>query len=71
MAFTIKVNGAEFGCSGGFGRRLHVDGINQAARFARQVDGPVEVVTMREGDIQHYDHRSSCSFADGVEGGRR
>ncbi|GAB4394401.1 MAG: xanthine dehydrogenase family protein molybdopterin-binding subunit [Kiloniellaceae bacterium] len=38
---------------GGFGRRLEVDGVAQAVRIAKQVDGPVKVVWSREEDIQH------------------
>ena len=38
---------------GGFGRRLEVDFITQAVEIAKQVEGPVKVVWMREEDIQH------------------
>jgi isoquinoline 1-oxidoreductase beta subunit len=38
---------------GGFGRRLEVDFITQAVKFAKQVDGPVKIVWTREEDIQH------------------
>ena len=38
---------------GGFGRRLEVDFIVQAAQFAAQAKFPVKVVWSREEDIQH------------------
>ena len=47
----VKVHNHLIG--GGFGRRLEVDGITQAVRIAKQVDGPVKVVWSREEDIQH------------------
>ena len=47
---------------GGFGRRLEHDWIEQAARIARHVDGPVKVTWSREEDIQHDAYRSyNCS----------
>ncbi len=42
---------------GGFGRRLEVDGIVIAARVARHVAGPVQVIWRREEDIQHDRYR--------------
>lgn len=38
---------------GGFGRRLAVDTIQQAARFAKQVPYPLKIIWTREQDIQH------------------
>ena len=38
---------------GGFGRRLEYDGTVRAVQIARQVTGPVQVIWMREEDIQH------------------
>lgn len=38
---------------GGFGRRLAVDTIQQAARFGKQVDYPLKIIWTREQDIQH------------------
>ncbi|MFL6661112.1 MAG: molybdopterin cofactor-binding domain-containing protein, partial [Rhizobacter sp.] len=38
---------------GGFGRRLEVDFIAQAAEFAKQAKVPLKVVWTREEDIQH------------------
>jgi isoquinoline 1-oxidoreductase beta subunit len=42
---------------GGFGRRLEVDFIAQAAEIGKQVDGPVKVVWTREEDTQHAIYR--------------
>ncbi|MGO7180681.1 molybdopterin cofactor-binding domain-containing protein [Rhizobium brockwellii] len=38
---------------GGFGRRLAVDTIQQAARFAKLADYPLKIIWSREQDIQH------------------
>ena len=38
---------------GGFGRRLEVDNVIQAAAFAKQAKGPLKVMWTREEDIQH------------------
>jgi isoquinoline 1-oxidoreductase subunit beta len=58
---------------GGFGRRLDVDGITQAVRIARQVDGPLKVVWTREEDMQHdvyrpyyYDRMAAGLNSDGM-----
>jgi isoquinoline 1-oxidoreductase beta subunit len=57
---------------GGFGRRLDVDGIEQAVRVAQKVDGPVKVVRTREEDIQHdfyrpvYYDRIAATLKDGM-----
>jgi isoquinoline 1-oxidoreductase beta subunit len=57
---------------GAFGRRLDVDGIEQAARIAHAVPYPVKVVWTREEDIQHdlyrpyyYDRISAGLDSDG------
>ncbi|MGA2636363.1 molybdopterin cofactor-binding domain-containing protein [Methylocella sp.] len=47
----VKVHNHLIG--GGFGRRLDVDGVTEAVRIAKEVDGPVKVVWSREEDIQH------------------
>ncbi len=38
---------------GAFGRRLDIDGIEQAAHIAKAVNYPVKVIWTREEDIQH------------------
>ena len=52
---------------GGFGRRLYVDFIEQAATIARQVEGPVKITWSREEDIRH-DRYRPCYF-DRLAGG--
>jgi isoquinoline 1-oxidoreductase beta subunit len=42
---------------GGFGRRLEVDGVVLAARIARHVQGPVQVLWSREEDVRHDRYR--------------
>ena len=52
---------------GGFGRRLYVDHVAQAAAIARQAPGPVKVTWSREEDIRH-DHYRPC-YHDRLAGG--
>lgn len=42
---------------GGFGRKLDVDYVVTAAKFAKQVDYPLKVIWSREEDIQHDAYR--------------
>ena len=58
---------------GAFGRRLDIDGIEQAARIAKAVNYPVKVIWTREEDIQHdlyrpyyYDRVSAGLDANGA-----
>ncbi|HXZ60601.1 MAG TPA: molybdopterin cofactor-binding domain-containing protein [Steroidobacteraceae bacterium] len=58
---------------GGFGRRLEVDGVLLAARIARHVQGPVQVLWSREQDLRHdryrpyyVDHLSASLDAKGL-----
>ena len=52
---------------GGFGRRLEVDGVVVAARIARHVTGPVQVLYRREQDIQHDRYRPY--YVDHIQAG--
>ena len=60
---------------GGFGRRLDVDGIEQAVRVAQKIDAPVKVVRTREEDIRHdfyrpvYYDRITATLKDGKVNG--
>jgi len=47
----IEINTTLLG--GGFGRRLQQDYVREAARIARRVDHPVQLVWTREEDLQH------------------
>ncbi|OED00858.1 molybdopterin cofactor-binding domain-containing protein [Rhizobium sp. YK2] len=48
-----QVNIHSYLIGGGFGRRLAVDTIQQAARFAKLADYPLKIIWTREQDIQH------------------
>ena len=48
---------------GGFGRRLEVDYIEEAARIARELDRPVQVIWSREDDMRHDFYRPVAAHA--------
>lgn len=52
---------------GGFGRRLEVDGVVIAARIARHVKSPVQVLYRREQDVQHDRYRPY--YVDDIKAG--
>lgn len=58
---------------GSFGRRLEVDGIAQAVKIARQVEGPVKVVWSRSEDVRHDMYRPYYydRIAAGLDAGGR
>jgi len=48
---------------GGFGRRLEVDYVWEAARIARELDRPVQVIWSREDDMRHDFYRPVAAHA--------
>lgn len=57
---------------GGFGRRLEVDYVSQAAAIASQADGkPVQTIWSRPQDMMHDFYRPACvsRFKAGLDGG--
>lgn len=57
---------------GGFGRRLETDSVEQAVKFAKQVNYPIKIIWSREEDIRHdlvrpmyYDRISAILGTDG------
>ena len=48
---------------GGFGRRLEVDYVEEAARIARELDRPVQVIWSREDDMRHDFYRPVAAHA--------
>lgn len=59
---------------GGFGRRLDVDFVGQAAALAKSTNGaPVQVIWSREQDMRHDFYRPACvsRFTAGIDGAGR